>query len=99
MYRKSILNSLCKDYLLSLNSRDRSFVIEQLKNFQDSNSTFTDSVFYKKFEDDFPFVGLTNQIVNRNNLSKIAKNTEIIKIIVVIYLVASLIGALYFLGN
>lgn len=94
MKRNQILGKLIFDYRKFFTNQEVDDYKKQFSDFIKANENLTDDAFYEKFKTEFSLVPMFNSSLDRHYLAKIADGVNTIKIIAIIYLVASIIGAL-----
>jgi hypothetical protein len=94
MKRNQILGKLIFDYRKFFTNQEVDDYKKQFSDFIKANESLNDEAFYEKFKSEFSLVPMFNSSLDRHYLSKIESAVNTIKIIAIIYLVASIIGAI-----
>ena len=95
MKRTEVLGKAITDFGTFFYDSEVTEYKKTITEFIRANENLPDEEFYDKFEKQFATVKVLNQALSRIYLSRIASGVNTIKVIAIIYLVGSIIGALY----
>lgn len=96
MNKHDIIDRLTNNYFVFYELRDIEKLKSQLTEFAAQNEGLTDEQFYKKVEETYPHLRVMDRTIELAYLSRISSNTNVIKIIAVIYFLLSIVAAIYF---
>lgn len=95
MKRTEILGKAVFDFKTFFYDNEVDEYKKTLTEFIRQNEDMPDEEFYEKFQKQFATIKVLDQSFSRLYLSRIASDVKTIRIIAVIYLIASIIGGLY----
>ncbi len=94
MKRGEVLGKFIFDYRKFFYNEDVDTYKEGITEFIRENKELSDDEFFKKFDENFQMVSALNEALSRGYLAKIASGVSTIKVIAIIYLIASIIGGI-----
>ena len=93
MKREEILDKIMFDYYEHFSTGDLEEYEKIVTQFISENKELSDDEFFKKIDEHLGVATVFNKMLSRMYLAKIASSVNIIKVIVIIYFIASIIGA------
>ncbi len=94
MKRGEIAGKLMFDFRKHFYTEDLNDYKKGITEFIRENKELSDDDFFKKFDEHFGMINVLHKAYSREYLAKIASSVNTIKIIAVIYLIASIIGGI-----
>jgi hypothetical protein len=94
MKRGEVLGKAIADYRTFFYNKDVDDYKKTITEFIRANEALSDDEFFTKFNQQFGMVETLHKALSREYLSRIASGVNTIKIIAIIYLVASIIAAI-----
>ena len=94
-----VLGKAIFDYRAFFSGKDVDVYRDQISEFIKANSDLSNDEFCRKFEDQFVMTRVLHNALSREYLSRIASDVRVIKIILVIFTVLSVIGAIAIMNS
>lgn len=98
MDKQYLINSITSPIWETYEFPGKQDFLLKVDDFAKANKDLSYSEFLSKLDSEFPELKAFNEAYERKKLGKISSNINIIKTILIIELIASVIGVIYFFG-